>query len=116
MHPVGRHVRPILKVKQAPKRAYPLFRRFLFAIANHFLGDPIKTSKIPKIFVEVRQYLGYASSWPSRPIQLIFKVTRARNEHTPISTIFVSNSKPFLGDPDFDVKNAKFFRGRPSRP
>ena len=35
-----RPVRPILKVKQAGKRAYPPFRRFSCAIANHFLGDP----------------------------------------------------------------------------
>ena len=33
-----------------------------------------------------------------------------------ISTIFVCYNKPFLGDPDSDVKNAKFFSGRPSRP
>ena len=30
--------------------------------------------------------------------------------------IFVCYSTPFLGDPDSDVKNAKFVRGRPSRP
>ena len=33
-----------------------------------------------------------------------------------ISTIFVCYSTPFFGDPDSDVKNAKFFHGRPSRP
>ena len=36
----SRPFRPILKVKRAPKRAYPSFRRFSCAIANHFLGDP----------------------------------------------------------------------------
>ena len=33
-----------------------------------------------------------------------------RSEHTPHFDDF----RDFLGDPDSEVKNAKFFRGRPS--
>ena len=46
----SRPVRPILKVKRAPKRAYPSFRRFSCAIANHFLGDPNCDVKKDKLF------------------------------------------------------------------
>uniref|UniRef100_A0A3Q7HJM2 Uncharacterized protein n=1 Tax=Solanum lycopersicum TaxID=4081 RepID=A0A3Q7HJM2_SOLLC len=36
----SRFVRPIWRVKRAPKRAYASFRRFSCAIAHYFLGDP----------------------------------------------------------------------------
>ena len=39
-----------------------------------------------------------------------------RSEHTPHIDDFRVLYTIFLGDPDSDVKNAKFFRGRPSRP
>ena len=57
-------VRPIFKVKQAPKRAYPPFQRFSCAIENHFLSDTDSMSQMPKIFVDVRQDLGYAVVGP----------------------------------------------------
>ena len=41
----SRLVRPIWRVKQAPKRAYASFRRFSFAIAHHFWLIRIPTSK-----------------------------------------------------------------------
>uniref|UniRef100_A0A494G8N7 Uncharacterized protein n=1 Tax=Solanum lycopersicum TaxID=4081 RepID=A0A494G8N7_SOLLC len=62
----------------------------------------IATSKMPNFFVDVRQHLVYADGWPSRLARPIWK-------HTTIA-------HDFLGDLDSDVKNAKFFRGRPSRP
>ena len=85
MHPVWPHgpSDPFLKVKQAPKRAYPLFRRFSFAIANNFLGDPDSDVKMPNFFVDVRQDLVYASGCSSRHFQSILKVKRAQSEHTP---------------------------------
>ena len=46
----SRPVWPILKVKRPPKRAYPSFRWFLWAIANHFLGDPYSDVKNAKFF------------------------------------------------------------------
>ena len=73
----SRPVRPILKVKRAPKRAYPSFRWFSCAIAHHFWVIRIPTSKMPKFFVYVCEDLGYAAICPSRPIQLILKIKRA---------------------------------------
>ena len=49
--PVG----PILKVKRAPKRAYPSFRRFSCAIGNHLFGDPDSNVK------NVKKYCGRPS-------------------------------------------------------
>ena len=113
----SRLVRPIWKVKRAPKRAYPSFRRLLCAIAHHFLGDPDSDVKNAKFF----------RGRPSRPclcIQLVITAcpTHLEGQTSPeasiplISTIFVCYSKPFLGDLDFDVINAKFIFGRLLRP
>ena len=100
----SRLVRPIWKVKRAPKRA------FLWVIR-------IPTSKMPNFFVDVRQDLVYASSWPSRPFRPILKVKRASKRAYPSFRRFsCAIAHHFLGDPDSDVNNAKFFRGRPSRP
>ena len=46
----SRLVRPIWKIKRAPKRAYPSFRRFLCTIVNKFLGDPDSDVKNAKNF------------------------------------------------------------------
>ena len=54
-------VRPIWRVKQAPKRAYASFRRF-----SYFLGDPDSDVKMPNIFVDVRQDLIYGYGFLSR--------------------------------------------------
>ena len=62
----SRPVRPILKVKRASKRAYPSFRRFSYAIANHFLDDPDSDVKNAIFFEDVRQDLVYAYGCPSR--------------------------------------------------
>ena len=62
----SRIVRPIWKVKRAPKRAYPSFSRFLCAIAHEFLGDPDSDVKMPIFFMDVRQDLFYAYGWQSR--------------------------------------------------
>ena len=70
-------VRAIWRVKQASKRALASFRRFSCAIAHHFLGDRIPTSKMPKFFVDVRQVLVYAYGWPSRLVQPIWRVKRS---------------------------------------
>ena len=113
----SRLVRPIWKVKRAPKRDYPSFRRFSCAIAHHFLGDPDSDVKNAKFFrgrssrhclyirLDITDCPGYldGQTSPEASIRLI-------------TTIFVCYSTPFLGDPDSYVKNAKFFRGRLSRP
>ena len=113
----SRLVRPIWRVKQAPKRAYSSFRLFSCGIAHHFLGDPDSDVKNAKFFF----------GRPSKPCLCIRFAITACPTHLEgqtsseasirlISTIFVCYSTPFFGDPDSDVKNAKFFRGRPSRP
>ena len=79
----SRLVRPIWKVKRAPKRAYPSFRRFSCAIAHSFLGDPDSDVKMPNLFVNVRQDLVYAYGWPSRLVRPIWKVKRAPKRAYP---------------------------------
>uniref|UniRef100_A0A3Q7J962 Uncharacterized protein n=1 Tax=Solanum lycopersicum TaxID=4081 RepID=A0A3Q7J962_SOLLC len=64
----------------------------------------ILTSKLPKVFVDIHQDLGYASSWPSRPIQPIIK-----SQSNPFSW-----SKFLKCQTPHDIKNAKFFCKRPS--
>uniref|UniRef100_A0A3Q7E9D1 Uncharacterized protein n=1 Tax=Solanum lycopersicum TaxID=4081 RepID=A0A3Q7E9D1_SOLLC len=127
-------VRSIWKVKRSPKRAYPSFRRFLCAIAHHFLGDPDSDVKNAKFFCGrpsrpcqtspeasiplISTILGDLDSdvknanffrrRPSRPCLCIRFAIRACTTHL--------KAHHFLGDPDSDAKNAKFFCGRPSRP
>ena len=113
----SRPIWPIWKVKQAPKRAYPSFRRFSCAIANHFLGDPYSEVKNAKFFCgrPSRPYLCIRLSLTARPTH--FEGQTSPEASIPlISMIFVCYSTSFLGDPDSDVKNAKIFCGRPSRP
>uniref|UniRef100_A0A3Q7FNK7 Uncharacterized protein n=1 Tax=Solanum lycopersicum TaxID=4081 RepID=A0A3Q7FNK7_SOLLC len=96
----------------------------------------ILMSKMPKILVDFRQDLGYASGWPSRPIHPIFKVKRAANPDwtscpirpifqvkraskrvNPPFQIFLSAiANHFLGDQDSDIKNAKKICRCPSIP
>uniref|UniRef100_A0A3Q7HVH5 Uncharacterized protein n=1 Tax=Solanum lycopersicum TaxID=4081 RepID=A0A3Q7HVH5_SOLLC len=64
----------------SPEARIPLFRRFLCAIANNFLGYPDSDVKNAKNFVDVRQDLVYAAGWPSRPVRPILKVT-PRDQH-----------------------------------
>ena len=113
----SRIVQPIWMVKRALKRAYASFRRFSCAIAHHFRVIQIPTSKMPNIFVDVRQDLVYAYSWPSRNVRPIWRVKRApKRAYASFWRFSCAIAHNFLGDPDSDVKNAKFFRGRPSRP
>ena len=79
----SRIVRPIWRVKRAPKRAYASFRRFSCAIAHHFLGDPDSDVKNVKKFEGVCQDLVYASGRPSRPVRPIWKVKRAPKRAYP---------------------------------
>ena len=72
---------------------------------------------MPNNFVDVRQDLVYAYDWPSRLVLLIWKVKRARKRAYPSFRWFsCAIAHHFVSDPDFDVKNAKFFHRRPSRP
>ena len=112
----SRLFRPIWKVKRALKRAYPSFRQFSCAIANHFLGDPYSDVKNVKFFVDVFQDLVYASNWPARPFRPILKVKRVpKQAYLSFRRLSCAITNHFLSDPNFDVKNAKFVRGHPSR-
>uniref|UniRef100_A0A3Q7FNL2 Uncharacterized protein n=1 Tax=Solanum lycopersicum TaxID=4081 RepID=A0A3Q7FNL2_SOLLC len=113
----SRLVRPIWRVKRASKRAYVSFRRFSCAIAHHFLGYPDSDVKNAKFFVDIRQDLVYAYGWPSRLVQPIWRVKRApKRAYASFRRFSCAIAHRFLGDPDSDVKNAKFFRGHSSEP
>uniref|UniRef100_A0A3Q7H345 Uncharacterized protein n=1 Tax=Solanum lycopersicum TaxID=4081 RepID=A0A3Q7H345_SOLLC len=87
----SRLVRPIWKIKRAPKRAYPSFRRFSCAIAHYFLGDPDSDVKNGKFFLRR----------PSTPCLCIRLAITACTTHL--------EAYHFLGDPDSDVKMQNFF-------
>ena len=106
----SRLVRPIWKVKRAPKWKYPSFRRFLCAIAHYFLGDPDSNFKNAKFF----------HGRPSRPclcIRLAITAcpTNLEGQTSPevsiplISTIFVCYSTPFLGWSGFWRQKCQMF-------
>ena len=106
----SRPVRPILKVKWAPKWASPSFRRFSCAIANYFLGNPNFKVKNAKFFC----------GRPSRPCLCIRLAITARPTHLEcqtsseasiplISTIFVCYSKPFFGWSGFRRQKCQIF-------
>ena len=72
---------------------------------------------MPNVFVDVRQDLVYAYGWPSRIVRSIWRVKRApKRAYALFQRFSCAIAHHFLGDPDSDVKNAKCFCGRPSRP
>ena len=109
----SRPVRPILKVKRVPKRAYPSFRRFSCAIANHFLGDPDSDVKNANFFC----------GHPPRPCLCIQSDITACTTHFEgqtcpeafiplILTIFVYYSKLFFGRSRFRRQKCQIFLWR----
>ena len=71
---------------------------------------------MPNFFVDVRQDLVYAYGWPSRIVRAIWRVKRApKRVYASFRRFSCSIAHYFLADPDSDVKNVKFLRGRPSR-
>uniref|UniRef100_A0A3Q7HKV6 Uncharacterized protein n=1 Tax=Solanum lycopersicum TaxID=4081 RepID=A0A3Q7HKV6_SOLLC len=106
-----------LKGQTSLEARIPLIRRFSCAIAHNFLGDPDSDVKMPHFFVDVRQDLFYVYDWTSRLFRPIWKVKRAPKRAYPSFRRFsCAIAHHFLGDPDSNIKNVKFFRGRPSRP
>ena len=72
---------------------------------------------MPNFFVDIRQELVYAYGWPSRLVRPIWRVKRVQKRaYASFRRFSCAIAHHFLGDPDSDVKNAKFFRWRPSRP
>ena len=118
MQPVGHHFhsKPFSRSNKPRSAHTPLWTIFVcysqlfFGLSGFDVNNAI-------FFVKVRQDLVYASSWPSRPIQLIFKVKRVPKLAYPSFQRFsCAIANHFLVDPDSDVNNAKFFCGLPSRP
>ena len=106
----SRLVRPIWKVKRAPKWAYPSFRWFSCVIAHHFLGDPGSEVKNAKFF----------RGRPLRPCLCIrLAITdcpgHLESQTSPeasirlISTIFVCYSTPFFGWSGFRRQKYQIF-------
>ena len=72
---------------------------------------------MPNVFVDVRQDIVYAYGCPSRLVRPIWRVKRApKQSYASFQRFSCAIAHHFLDDPDSDVKNAKFFRGHPSRP
>ena len=72
---------------------------------------------MPNFFVDVSQDLVYASGCPSRPVRPIWKVKQTpKRAYLSFRRFSCSIAHHFLGDPDYDIKNAKFFHGRLSIP
>ena len=81
------------------------------------MGDLDKDIKKPNFFVDVRQDLVYAYDWPSRLVRQIWRVKRApKRAYASFRRFSCAITHHFLGDPDSNVKNAKLFHGRLSRP
>ena len=85
-----------------------------FRKAHLFWVIRIPTSKMPIFFVDVRQDLVYAYGWPSQIVRSIWRVKRApKRAYASFRRFSCAIAHHLLGDPDFNVKNAKFIHGRP---
>ena len=106
----SRPVRPIWKVKRAPKQAYLSFRRFSCAIANRFLSDPDSDIKNVKFFCgrPSRPYLCIRVTITAFPIHLVGQTSPEASIRL-ISTIFVCYSTPFFGWSGFNRQKCQIF-------
>ena len=119
MHTVGIHglYVPFGRSNKPRSEHTPHFDDFRVLLHTIFWVIGIPTSKMPNLFMDVHQDVVYAYGWPSRLFRPIWKVKRAPKRAYASFTRFSRAIKHhFLGDRDSDVKNAKCFRGRPSRP
>ena len=74
----SRPKRPIFMVKRSQEQVNPFFYPFSCVIVHHlFWWSEIPPSFLPKFYLDVRKYLTYGASCPSRPQRPIFKVKRA---------------------------------------
>ena len=65
---------------------------------------------MPNFFVDVRQDLVYAYGWPSQIVRAIWRVKRApKRAYASFRRFSCAIAHHFLGDPNFDVKNANIF-------
>ena len=118
MHTIVHHVLsdPFGRSNEPRSEHTPHFDNFRVLLHSLFWVIRIPTSKMQKIFVDVRQDVVYAYGWPSRLFRPIWKVKRApKRAYASFKRFLCAITHHFLGDRDSDVKNAKFVRGRPSR-
>ena len=95
----------------------PHFDYFRVLLHTIFWVIGIPTSKMPNMLVDVRQDVVYAYGWPSRIVRAIWRVKRApKRAYALFRRFSCAIAHHFLGDPDSELKNSKFFRGRPLRP
>ena len=119
MHTVGHHglSGPFGGSNEPRSEHTPHFDDFRVLLHIIFWVIGIPTPKMRNFFVDVRQDLFNAYRWPSRLVRPIWKVKRApKRAYASFRRFLCAIAHHFLGDPDSDVKNAKCFRGRPSRP
>ena len=119
MHTVGHHglSGPFGGINEPRSEHTPHFDDFCVLYHTIFWVIRIPTSKVQNFFVDIRQDLVYAYGWPSWIVRAIWRVKQApKRAHASFRRFSCAIAHHFLGDPDSDVKNAKFFRGRPSRP
>ena len=119
MHTVGHHgFSGLFGRSNEPRSEHtPHFDDFRVLYHTIFWVIRISTSKMPNFFADVRQDLGYAYGRPSQIVRAIWRVKRApKRAYASFRRFSSAIAHHFLGDPNSDVKNAKFFRGRPSRP
>ena len=95
----------------------PHFDDFSCAIAHHFFGDPDSDVKNAKFFRgrPLRPCLCIRLAITDCPAHLEGQ-TNPKRAYASFQQFSCVIAHHFLGDPDSDVKNAKFLRGRPSRP
>ena len=102
MHTVGHHgfSGPFGRSNEPRSKHTPHFDDFRVLLHTIFWVILIPTSKMQKFFVRA-----------------IWRVKRApKRAYASFRRFSCAIALHFLGDPDSDVKNAKVFRGRPSRP
>uniref|UniRef100_A0A3Q7JDZ8 Uncharacterized protein n=1 Tax=Solanum lycopersicum TaxID=4081 RepID=A0A3Q7JDZ8_SOLLC len=112
-----RFFRPFGRSNEPRSEHTPHFDNFCVLQHTIFWVIRIAMLKLPNFFADIRQDLVYAYGWQSRLVRPIWKVKRATKRAYPSFRRFsCAIAHHFLGDPDSDIKNAKFFRKRPSRP
>ena len=111
MHTVGNNgLYDLFRRSNEPRSEHaPHFDDFRVLKHTIFWVIRIPTSIMPNFFVDVRQDLVYPYGWPSRLVRPIWSVKRApKRAYASFRRFSYAIAHHFLGDPDYDVKNAKF--------
>ena len=109
MHTVGHHgfSDPFERSNEPRSEHTPHLNNFPVLLHTNFWVIGIPTSKMPNLFVDVRQDIVYAYGWPSRIFRPIWKVNRPpKRAYASFRRFSCAIAHHFLGDWDYDVKNA----------